>query len=188
MPKDIELDNPETIDSMSDEDVELALSKMVDGRFDITDDTTGSETGETPEPPVEENVENSSVENDVPQDENQVSVEQIQEPAQGEQVTDNQNDGSDQVPENDGQQAAESADENQGSGEIDPAKELEELRKYKEFYDKVTGEFVANGRKVRGFTDPDKLIQAQQMAYGFSEKMAAFKKYKPYIKAIEDKG
>jgi len=188
MPKDIELDNPEAIDSMSDEDVELALSKMVDGRFDITDDTTESETGETPEPPAEENVENSSVENDISQDENQVSGEQIQESAQEEQVTDNQNDGSGQVPEDDGQQAAESADENQGSGEIDPAKELEELKKYKEFYDKVTGEFVANGRKVRGFTDPDKLIQAQQMAYGFSEKMAAFKKYKPYIKAIEDKG
>jgi hypothetical protein len=52
----------------------------------------------------------------------------------------------------------------------------------------VNTEFTANGKKVKGFADPDKIIAAQQMAHGFSEKMAGFKPYRPLLKALDESG
>jgi len=66
--------------------------------------------------------------------------------------------------------------------------DVEEYKRLKDFYSTVTGEFVANGKKVKGFTDPNKIVQAQQMALGLNNKLAAFKPYKPYMKAIKDLG
>ena len=60
---------------------------------------------------------------------------------------------------------------------------------YKAFYDAVVNaEFTANGKKVKGFADPQKIIQSQQMAAGFSEKMAGFKQYRPFMSPLKDRG
>ena len=60
---------------------------------------------------------------------------------------------------------------------------------YKKFYDSVVNtEFTVNGKKVKGFADPQKIIQSQQMAGGFAEKMAGFKKYRPYMAPLKDRG
>ena len=60
---------------------------------------------------------------------------------------------------------------------------------YKSFYEKVTStEFKANGKTVKGFTDPEKIIKAQQMLYGFEEKMSGFKKYRPLMSALDKSG
>jgi len=60
---------------------------------------------------------------------------------------------------------------------------------YKAFYDSVVNtEFIVNGKKVKGFADPQKIIQSQQMAGGFAEKMAGFKKYRPYMAPLKDRG
>jgi hypothetical protein len=60
---------------------------------------------------------------------------------------------------------------------------------YKAFYDAVVNaEFVVNGKKVKGFSDPQKIIQSQQMAGGFSEKMAGFKQYRPFMAPLKDRG
>lgn len=60
---------------------------------------------------------------------------------------------------------------------------------YKAFYDAVVNtEFVVNGRKTKGFADPQKIIQSQQMAGGFSEKMAGFKQYRPFMAPLKDRG
>lgn len=64
----------------------------------------------------------------------------------------------------------------------------QEYEKFKGFYDEVTSEFTANGKKMRGFDDPKKIIQAQQMAAGFSEKMAGFKQYRPYMSPLKERG
>lgn len=75
---------------------------------------------------------------------------------------------------------------------VDYKKQYEELQasneKLKAFYDEVTSEFTANGKKMKGFDDPKKIIQAQQMAAGFSEKMSAFKPYRPFMTAIKEQG
>lgn len=65
---------------------------------------------------------------------------------------------------------------------------IDEKAYYENFYNEVTGEFVANGKKIKGFNDPKKIIEAQQMAAGYSEKMAGFKKYRPYMNALKEKG
>ena len=60
---------------------------------------------------------------------------------------------------------------------------------YKAFYDAVVNtEFVVNGKKVKGFSDPQKIIQSQQMAGGFSEKMAGFKQYRPFMAPLKERG
>ena len=60
---------------------------------------------------------------------------------------------------------------------------------YKAFYEAVVNtEFVINGKKTKGFADPAKIIQSQQMAGGFSEKMAGFKQYRPYMAPLKERG
>lgn len=76
---------------------------------------------------------------------------------------------------------------------IDYQKQYEELLEKSEaatkFYDSVAGvKFKANGKEVEGFKDPKKIIQAQQMAYNYSEKMAGFKQYRPYMGPLKDRG
>lgn len=85
--------------------------------------------------------------------------------------------------------------------DADPEAESEEVNyqtKYEEllaesetarnFYEKATSEFTAGGKIVKGFTDPEKVIQSQQMSYGFNDKMSVFKKNKPYLKALQESG
>jgi len=60
---------------------------------------------------------------------------------------------------------------------------------YKAFYESVVNtEFVVNGKKTKGFADPQKIIQSQQMAGGFSEKMAGFKQYRPFMAPLKERG
>ncbi len=68
------------------------------------------------------------------------------------------------------------------------AKILDQKNQLQGFYDEITSEFVANGKTVKGFSDPKKIIQSQQMAAGFVDKMAGFKQYKPFISALKAKG
>lgn len=60
---------------------------------------------------------------------------------------------------------------------------------YKKFYETLAGaEFVVNGKKVKGITDPAKLIEAQQMAGGYSKKMKGIKEYRPLMHALKENG
>ena len=71
------------------------------------------------------------------------------------------------------------------TGKIDPA----EYEKLKKFYDEIANaEFVANGKKVKGFTDPSKIIRSQQMLHDYSNRMRGINEYKPYLKTLKDKG
>ena len=66
---------------------------------------------------------------------------------------------------------------------------VEKSKAATEFYEKVAGvKFKANGKEVEGFKDPQKIIQAQQMAYNYSEKMAGFKQYRPYMGPLKERG
>ena len=86
---------------------------------------------------------------------------------------------SDEVSEDDAETEAPSDGEEPATEEVD----------YKAFYDAVTNaEFVVNGKKVKGFKDPQKIIQSQQMAGGFSEKMAGFKQYRPFMSPLKERG
>ena len=76
---------------------------------------------------------------------------------------------------------------------VDYQKQYEELlvksKDATDFYEQVAGvKFKANGKEFEGFKDPKKIIQAQQMAYNYSEKMAGFKAYRPYMGPLKDRG
>ena len=71
------------------------------------------------------------------------------------------------------------------TGKIDPA----EYERLKKFYEEIANaEFIANGKKVKGFTDPSKIIRSQQMLHDYSNKMRGINEYKPYLKALKEKG
>lgn len=61
----------------------------------------------------------------------------------------------------------------------------DELNEYKAFYEKLNKDIKVNGTIVKGSVDPDRLIQAQQLAGNYSKKMAGFTDYKPAIKVLE---
>ena len=103
----------------------------------------------------------------------------------------------DDVTEEDGNEGAEDnveAEDNADdkSDEVNYKEQYEQLLKetepLKNFYNEVTGEFTANGVKVKGFTDPKKVIQAQQMAANYAANMAELKPYKGFIKTLKNKG
>ena len=83
----------------------------------------------------------------------------------------------------------ESEDDADTEAPIDGEEPATDVVDYKAFYEAVTNaEFVVNGKKVKGFTDPQKIIQSQQMAGGFSEKMAGFKQYRPFMSPLKERG
>ncbi len=101
--------------------------------------------------------------------------------------------GSDESENNDDNaEAGEQGDSDKKADELDYkaeyAKILEEKTELENFRNEITGEFIANGKKTRGFTDPKKIIQSQQMAAGLGEKMAAFKPYRPFMNTLKEKG
>lgn len=82
-----------------------------------------------------------------------------------------------------------SEDETETKGEGDGQNPETDGVDYKAFYDAVVNtEFTVNGKKSKGFSDPKKIIQSMQMAGGFSEKMAGFKKYRPFMAPLKDRG
>ena len=79
----------------------------------------------------------------------------------------------------------------QDDGSADKTDEVnykEEYAKLKDFYDKVTSEFTASGKKIKGFKDPEKIVQGLQKAIGFEEKSAALKEYKKFLAPLKEKG
>ena len=80
----------------------------------------------------------------------------------------------------------------ENTGGADYKKQYEELLKNSEsdrvFREKVTSDFKANGRIVPGITDPDKIIQSNQMSVGLSDKLAGYKKFRPFMSTMKDIG
>lgn len=138
---------------------------------DGDDQDTEEDIDEDDESDTEENtpVEDSSLEEDEPTDE----------------------DGKSETEENQDTEEKD-ADPTQDTPEIDYKKQYEELlessSKLQGFYDEVTADFKANGATVKGIKDPKKIVQNAQMSAGFSEKMSAFKPYRPFMTTIKDEG
>ena len=152
-------------DDSSDDDAEEENIDDTDHSNDDTDDTDTNDQSDDSDDDTDDNGESDDGET------NQENVEANE----GDADTDSEEE------ELDASDAAKTTE----TGTIDPS----EFERYKKFYEEIANaEFVANGKKVKGFTDPKKLIQAQQMSYGYSNKMAEIKKYRPYLAALRDKG
>jgi len=82
----------------------------------------------------------------------------------------------------------ETNDKNDGSNQETATIDPTEYAKLKSFYEKVTGEFKANGKTVKGFSDPEKIVQGLQKAIGFEEKNAIINKHKKFLTPLKERG
>ena len=202
MSKEIDYDN------MSDEQIDEILSQIDSGTFENSepedgndfnqnedDNNSNSNSFNEEEEEEDENLNNRNLEDtengqpeDSDADTNANNDDLKQDTASG---SNGENSENSQV-ENSNTNANQNADtanpeDAKGSetGKIDPA----EYEKLKKFYDEIANaEFVANGKKVKGFTDPSKIIRSQQMLHDYSNKMRGINEYKPYLKTLKDKG
>ena len=202
MSKEIDYDN------MSDEQIDEILSQIDSGTFENSEPENGNDFNQNEddnnsnsnsfneeEEEEDENLNNRNLEDtengqseDDDADTNANNDDLKQDTASG---SNGENSENSQV-ENSNTNANQNADtanpeDAKGSetGKIDPA----EYEKLKKFYDEIANaEFVANGKKVKGFTDPSKIIRSQQMLHDYSNKMRGINEYKPYLKTLKDKG
>lgn len=193
-----ELEEQTTSDfEMSDEEFERLTAAIEAGDYDSlnSENTENTENNEGDENLEDTNHNNESDDFTETNDENDGSSNDTDENndenndgnSQENNANENNGENTDTNENNSGTSDNENTntDNTQATGTIDP----KEYEKLKNFYDKVVNtEFIANGKKVKGFDDPEKIIRSQQMAYGYSEKMKGFNEYRPYLKALKDKG
>ena len=190
-------EEPEEVVDEADEDTDLS------GDDDTDDDTTDLDDGEdddTSDDDYDDGEEHSPVEDDdsfeddsddidddedADDDSDEEDDDTSDDDEDGEPVTDDDSDDTDS--EDDDEKQSKDDTDTDGEGDGTEPENTDEVD-YKAFYDQVTSEFVVNGKKVKGFNDPKKIIQAQQMAGGFSEKMAGFKKYRKFMAPLKERG
>ena len=188
-------------DNMTDEQIDDILSQIDSGTFGSDDEnqnganTNLDENNENQNDDGDENLNNRNLEDtegdndeDENSDTNQLndgltndtenkSSEGDSENSQVEQSNGNEEGNADTSNPEDAKGAE--------TGKIDPA----EYERLKKFYNEIANaEFIANGKKVKGFTDPSKIIRSQQMLHDYSNKMRGINEYKPYLKALKEKG
>jgi len=187
----------ENYDKMSDEDFEDLLDNIDDIEDPIEDTDQIDEESESEEEEAETNEEDDDFLDDTEEDSEDEEDDLDEENSH--EIEDDDEDDTEESTEDDAKDTEDDESEDQVAPEdmttqdkIDYQKAYEEAlaekEQYQAFYNQVTSEFVANGKTMRGFSDPKKIIQAQQMAAGFGEKMKAFKKYRPFTTTLEEKG
>jgi len=164
--EEAEEDSHEDQDGESQDEGE-ADAESEDPEADNEDTDTGSEELD------EEQTENDSGEGD--QESSEEGNEEQDENTQDEDFTNN------------------SADEEESDSTADDASKgttlsQEDFDKYKNFYEIVTSDFKANGKTVKGITDPKKVVMNNQKAYGVEEKFKALKQVRPKTSAMDKRG
>jgi hypothetical protein len=191
-------------DGMSDEDFESLVDDVQSGKYDddslkedssIENDYSSEESvddkniEDTDHDDYDLNEESDSETNEYGDDDTDDTEDDIYDDDDSEDGENTQDDGSSNDEVEDKSADNTSQDEVNYKAEYERTiEELNRMKEYKAFYDKATSEFVANGKTMKGFKDPDKIIQAQQMAAGYSEKMRAFKEYRPFINPLKEHG
>ena len=182
-------------DDMSYDEVEAILQQIDSGTFEqgestatADDDTSKSETNDLGSD------ENNNAEDTDDYDDSQEETDTEDQDDDSDTDTGSEGDDEDSAntqetnQDDNGQNADTSANEDASgteTGKIDP----NEYARLKQFYDQIANaEFIANGKKVKGFTDPEKIIRSQQMLHGYSDRMKGFNEYRPFMKALKENG
>lgn len=182
-------------DDMSYDEVEAILQQIDSGTFEqgestatADDDTSTSETNDLGSD------ENNNAEDTDDSDDSQEETDTEDQDDDSDTATGSEGDDEDSAntqetnQDDNGQNADTSTNEDASgteTGKIDPA----EYARLKQFYDQIANaEFIANGKKVKGFTDPEKIIRSQQMLHGYSDRMKGFNEYRPFMKALKENG
>ena len=188
-------------DNMTDEQIDDILSQIDSGTFGSDDEnqdganTNLDENNENQNDDGDENLNNRNLEDtegDNDEDENSDTNQSSDGLANDTENKSSEGDSENSQVEQSNGNAEGNADTSNPedakgaeTGKIDPA----EYERLKKFYDEIANaEFIANGKKVKGFTDPSKIIRSQQMLHDYSNKMRGINEYKPYLKALKEKG
>jgi len=194
----------EDIEETNDSDVESEVEEPAEDFDEANDDQEDTDQEEESEEDEELDEEDDGstdedFENEEDDEEEDTLVEDYDSDDEGEEeATEDEEEETEEDDISDEEDFDESEEEDPTEGSEDDAeteeqsdgdaKDTEEVD-YKAFYDAVVNtEFVVNGKKVKGFADPKKIIQSQQMAGGFSEKMAGFKQYRPFMAPLKERG
>ena len=174
--EDEDVDAAEDSEDEDDEDQEdTDQEDELDDDEDLDEDSDGDLDEDSDEDGDDEE-EDSLVEDDDLDDEDGDTEDEDED---ADEADDSEDDDADEGSEDDADTEDSSDGESSDTDKVD----------YKAFYDAVVNtEFVVNGRKTKGFADPQKIIQSQQMAGGFSEKMAGFKQYRPFMSPLKERG
>ena len=188
MSKEIDYDN------MSYDEVEAILQQIDSGTFEQGESSADEDNTSTDETNDLGSNENSNAEDTDDSDDSQEETDTEDQDDDSDTATGSKGDDEDSAntqetnQDDNGQNADTSTNEDASgteTGKIDPA----EYARLKQFYDQIANaEFVANGKKVKGFTDPEKIIRSQQMLHGYSDRMKGFNEYRPFMKALKDNG
>ena len=188
MSKEIDYDN------MSYDEVEAILQQIDSGTFEQGESSADEDNTSTDETNDLGSNENSNAEDTDDSDDSQEETDTEDQNDDSDTATGSKGDDEDSAntqetnQDDNGQNADTSTSEDASgteTGKIDPA----EYARLKQFYDQIANaEFVANGKKVKGFTDPEKIIRSQQMLHGYSDRMKGFNEYRPFMKALKDNG
>lgn len=177
-------------DNMTDEQIDEILNGIQSGKYNDST-TSGSNNSEEDEELNEVNDEDTD--GSESGDSETETNEQIDGDAEETEEEDEDEDQENSPVEKDNE-VNDDKDNSADELDVDPVTEpvaidAAEYERYKKFYDKLTtAEFTANGKKVKAFTDPDKILQSQQMSYGFGPKMAAIKEYRPFLTTLKERG
>ena len=188
MSKEIDYDN------MSYDEVEAILQQIDSGTFEQGESSADEDNTSTDETNDLGSNENSNAEDTDDSDDSQEEADTEDQDDDSDTDTGSKGDDDDSAntqetnQDDNGQNADTSTNEDASgteTGKIDPA----EYTRLKQFYDQIANaEFVANGKKVKGFTDPEKIIRSQQMLHGYSDRMKGFNEYRPFMKALKENG
>ena len=163
-----EEDDAENIEDTDEDSDEDENEETNDENADSSDDTSEDSEDDDNEENAQENEDKSN------EDENE---EEKSNDGLDDKSKEESGDEKDESNSDDNTESESNADENKST--VD----------YKSFYEALTNaEFKANGKMVKGFTDPAKIIRAQQMLYGFEEKMSGFKQYRPFVGSLKKTG
>ena len=181
-------------DDMSYDEVEAILQQIDSGTFEQGESSADEDNTSTDETNDLGSNENSNAEDTDDSDDSQEETDTEDQNDDSDTATGSEGDDEDSAntqetnQDDNGQNADTSTNEDASgteTGKIDPA----EYARLKQFYDQIANaEFVANGKKVKGFTDPEKIIRSQQMLHGYSDRMKGFNEYRPFMKALKDNG
>lgn len=183
-------------DDMSYDEVEAILQQIDSGTFEqgestatADDDTSTSDETNDLGSDENNNAEDTDDSDDLQEETDTEDQDDDSDTATGSEGDDEDSANTQETNQDDnGQNADTSANEDASgteTGKIDP----NEYARLKQFYDQIANaEFIANGKKVKGFTDPEKIIRSQQMLHGYSDRMKGFNEYRPFMKALKENG
>ena len=187
----------ENYDDMSDEDFENLLDNTDDVEAeDPVEDFEDTDPQEK-EPEANENDTETNEDNDDDLDDTDDDSDDDDDDSEEENTHDlsdednNDDDDSEDSDEED-DSAAPDPKSMTPNGKFDYKKAYEgavaKSAQFEDFFNQTTGDFIANGKTMSAPKDPKKIIQAFQKAAGFDDKMKAFKKYRPFITPLQEKG